>query len=249
MFPFFRLGPLLIQMPLLALLVGLWIGMSLVEYEAKRLKINPSNVGNMIFYSLLAGLIGARLGYALEFSALYSSNPLSLLALTPSTLSPSMGFVVGLITFVIFVQRKGLPIRPTLDAIAPGLALFMVFVGLAHIFSGDAYGAPTNVPWAIRLWNEYRHPSQFYETFLALTIFLVIRERFPKPEGAGINFLLTIALSSASRVFLEAFRGDSVFWAGGFREAQVIALIIMAISLYWMKKWMSTDSTESIKSH
>lgn len=248
MFPYLRLGIFLIQMHLLALLIGVYIGMSLTDREVTRLKMNPSTIGNMIFYSLLAGVIGARLGYALEFPALYSSSPFSLLALTPTTLSPFMGIAVGLITFVIFMQRKGLPLRPTLDALAPGLALFMVFVGLAHILNGDAYGAPTSVPWAIRLWNDYRHPSQFYETFTALIIFLVIRERFPKPEGAGINFLLTVALSSASRIFLEAFRGDSVFWPGGFREAQVVALIILAISLYWMRRWMNLDSATDTKS-
>lgn len=238
MFPLLRLGPLLIQMPLLALLVGLWGGMSLVEHEAKRLKLNPSIVSNLVLYSMIAGIIGARLGYALEFPTLYASKPLSLLALTPTTLSPSMGFVVGLITFVIFIQRRGLELRPTLDALASGLAFFMVAVGLSHILSGDAYGAPTGVPWAIRLWNEFRHPSQFYETFLALAVFLVVRERFPKPEGAGLNFLLTVALTAASRVFLEAFRGDSVFWPGGFRESQVIALMTLGVSFYWMRKWM-----------
>ncbi|MEW6240789.1 MAG: prolipoprotein diacylglyceryl transferase family protein [Chloroflexota bacterium] len=255
MFPYLRLGPFLLQMPLLTLLVGLWGGMSLVEREAKRSKLNASAIGNLIFYSLLAGLIGARLGYALEFPSLYLSNPLSpstllrtgLLALTPTTLSPSMGFLVGLITFVIFIQRKGLPLRPTLDSLAPGLALFMVFVGFAHILSGDAYGAPTDVPWAIRLWNEYRHPSQFYEAFLALLVFLVSLERFPKPEGAGLNFLLMVSLSSASRVFLESFRGDSVFWPGGLREAQVIALAIMAVSFYWRRKWMSFDPATGIE--
>ncbi len=250
MFPYLRLGPFILPMASLALLAGLWVGLPLIEREAVRLKINASTLSNLIFYGLLAGLIGARLGYALEFPAVYLSKPLSLLSLTPTTLSPSTGLAVGLIAFAVFVQRKAMPIRPTLDAIAPGLALFMAFVGLAHVLSGDAYGAPTSVPWAIRLWNDYRHPSQFYETFIALTIFLVIRERFPKPEGAGMNFLLTIAVSSASRVFLEAFRGDSVFGPGGFREAQVIALVIMAISLYWMWKCMkNANPTESIKSH
>ncbi len=242
MFPYFRLGPFLIQMPLLALLVGLWIGMSLVDRESKNLRLNPSRVGNIIFYSVVAGLIGARLGYALEFPAIYSSNPLSLLALSPSTLSPSGGFIVGLITIVIFIQRKELPLQPTLDALAPGLALFMVFVGLAHVLSGDAFGSPTTVPWAIRLWNEYRHPTQFYETFSALLIFLVIRERFPQPMGAGLNFLLTVALFSASRVFLEAFRGDSAIWLAGFRQAQVIGFFVLALSYYWMRKWMSLES-------
>src|SRR6266498_2360938 len=120
MFPYLRFGPFLLQMPLLALLVGLWIGVSLVERESTRLKLDLSTISNLIFYGLIAGLIGARLGYALEFPALYSSNPLSLLALTPTMLSPSMGLVVGLITFVIFMQRKTLPIHSTLDALVPG---------------------------------------------------------------------------------------------------------------------------------
>ena len=246
MFPYLRLGPFILPMASLALLTGLWLGLPLIEREAARLKINASILSNIIFYSLLAGVVGARLGYALEFSGAYLANPLSLLALTPTTLSPGAGLIVGLIAFVIFIQRKGLPVGTTLDAIAPGLALFMVFVGFAHILSGDAYGAPTSVPWAIRLWNEYRHPSQFYEIFIALTVFLVIRERFPKPVGAGLNFLLTVALSSASRVFLESFRGDSIFWSGGFRESQVIALVIMVVSFYWIRKWMNSNLTENI---
>lgn len=248
MLPFLRLGPFILPMASLAFLMGLWAGLPLIEREAVRLKLNATTFSNIIFYSLLAGLIGARLGYALEFPNVYLAKPLSLLALTPTTLSPFMGLAVGLIAFVIFIQRNQLPLRQTLDAIAPGLALFMVFVGFAHILSGDAFGAPTNVPWSIRLWNEYRHPSQFYETFLALIILLVIRERFPKPEGAGLNFLLTVILSSASRVFLEAFRGDSIFWLGGFRDAQLIALFIMAIGLYWMRMWMNSDPTPNANS-
>lgn len=242
MFPYFRLGPLLIQMPLLALLVGLWGGMKLLDNESKRLGLDPSRVSNLVIYSLLAGIVGARLGYAVQFPALYISKPLSLLALTPTTLLPAMGFLVGLITFWILIDPLKLPGRPTLDALALGLALFMVFVGLGHILGGDAYGAPTGVPWAIRLWNEYRHPSQFYETFMTLTVFLVIRERFPKPEGAGLNFLLTVALTAGARVFLEAFRGDSVFLPGGFREAQVVGLVILALSFYWIRKWRQLNS-------
>jgi prolipoprotein diacylglyceryltransferase len=244
MFPYLRLGSLLIQLPLLALLVGLWGGMILLEYESKRLKLNPSRVAKLVVISGIAGIVGARLGYALQFSALYISKPLSLLALTPTTLLPSMGLLVGLIVFWIFIDQQNLAVCPTLDALAPGLALFMVFVGIAHILSGDAYGAPTRVPWAIRLWNEYRHPSQFYETIIALMIFLVIRGRVPKPEGSGLNFLLMAALTAGARLFLEAFRGDSVFWPGGFREVQVIALVVMVICFYWMRRWMRSDPTQ-----
>lgn len=241
MFPYLRFGPLLIQMPLLALLVGLWGGISLVEQEAKRLKLNPSPIVKLLLYTLLAGILGARIGYALNFRGPYISQPLSLFALTPTTLSPSAGFVIGFVAFVIMFQYKELAVKQTLDALAPGLAFFMLFIGFAHLLSGDAYGAPTRVPWAIRLWNEYRHPSQLYETFLALAIFLLIRRRLLKPEGNGVNFLLSVSLTAASRVFLEAFRGDSVILPGGFREVQVLALVWMGIGFYWMRRWMDVD--------
>ena len=240
MFSYLRLGPLLVQMPLLALLAGLWGGISLVEQEAKRLKLDPAPVINLVLYTLIAGILGARIGYALSFRGLYLSQPLSLFALTPTTLSPSAGLVIGFVTCVIIFQYKELAVKSTLDTLAPGLAFFMLFVGLAHILSGDAYGAPAKLPWAIRLWNENRHPSQFYETLLALVVFLVIYRRFPKPEGKGVNFVLSISLSAAARLFLEAFRGDSVILPGGFREAQVFALILMVVGWYWMRRW--TDS-------
>ena len=119
----------------------------------------------------------------------------------------------------------------------------MVTAGISHILNGDAYGAPTTVPWAIRLWNENRHPSQFYETFMALMIFVVVWRRLPNPEASGVNFLLAIVLTAASRLFLEAFRGDSVFLPGGFREAQLIALLVMTAGFYWMKRWMLEGKT------
>ncbi len=242
MFPYLRLGPFLVQSSSLALLAGVWAGISLAEREAVRLKINSSTLSNIIFYGLMAGLVGARLGHALEFPGIYLASPLSLLALTPTTLSPSIGLLIGVITTSILIQRQKLPARPTLDALAPGLALFMVSMGIANILSGDAYGAPATVPWAIKLWNEYRHPSQAYEILSALIIFFVTWKRLPQPSGSGLNFVLVIFLSAAARVFLEAFRGDSVTWPGGFRAAQVIALVIMVISFYWMRKWMNLDS-------
>ena len=61
MFPYLRLGPFIIPMASLALLAGLWVGLPLIEREAVRLKINASTLSNVIFSSLLAGLVGARL--------------------------------------------------------------------------------------------------------------------------------------------------------------------------------------------
>lgn len=62
----------------------------------------------------------------------------------------------------------------------------------------------------------------------------------------GLNFLLVVALSAGARVFLEAFRGDSLIWAGGFRAAQVVGLAVLAGSLWLMRSW-SRPQTKALE--
>ena len=238
MFPFIRLGPFLLQLPGLALLLGIWIGSSLAEKEAARLRLNVTAVYNLIFFGLIAGVVGARLAYAARYLSAYLANPLGLLALTPATLSPNAGLVIGLAVAALYGRCHGLRLRPTLDALAPGLAAFMVALGVAHIMSGDAFGAPAQLPWSIYLWDDYRHPSQIYETLTALVVFAVAWKRPLGQPGDGVNFLLVVALSAATRVLLEAFRGDSVIWSGGFRGAQVVGVVVLAAALWLMKAWV-----------
>ena len=237
MLPFLRLGPFLLQLPGLALLAGVWVGSSLADKEATRLKLKPGAISNLIFYALVAGVVGARLGYAARYISTYLANPLGLLTLTPATLLPLAGIVTGVAVAVLFGRHKRLPLRPTLDALAPGLAAFLVGHGMANILSGDAFGSPTTVPWAIFLWDENRHPSQIYETLAALLVFAVEWKQPLGRPGAGVNFLLVVALSAAARVFLEAFRGDSLIWPGGFRAAQVVGLVVLALSWRLMQLW------------
>ncbi len=186
---------------------------------------------------MIAGVISARLAYAARYLGAYLANPLGLLALTPATLSQNAGLDIGLAVAALYGRQHGLRLRPTLDALAPGLAAFMVTLGVAHILSGDAFGAPTRLPWSVYLWDDHRHPSQIYETVVTLVVFAAAWKRPLGQPDDGINFLLVVALSAAARVFLEAFRGDSVIWPGGFRAAQVVGLLVLAAALWLMKAW------------
>lgn len=243
MLPFIQLGPFTLQAPGLALLIGVWLGLSLSEKEAIKLKIDPNQIYNLIFYGLVAGVVGARLGYALQYPRAYLDSPWSLVALTPNTLAPEIGLLFAILFALIYGKRKKMLLRPTLDALAPGLAAFMVSLGIAHLMSGDAFGAPTKLPWAIYLWEDYRHPSQVYETLATMIIFLVVWRRPLDRSGKGVNFLWVVVLSTVARIFLEAFRGDSIIWVGGFRAAQVIGVVVLAASLWLMRGWSQSAST------
>ncbi len=231
MYPILQIGPLAIQLPGLLLLAGLWIGTQLAERETARYKLDPGLISNMIFIALAAGIVGARLGYALKYFDLYLSEPLNLLALNPNTLSAMEGIVVGLIAAMIYAQRKGLSLLPTLDTLAPGAAVFAIFVALAHLSSGDAFGAPTTVPWAIELWGADRHPSQIYELLFAVGVTLVILQVRKTRSFPGFIFTLFVALTAISRLFLEGFRGDSSIVFGSIRSAQLISFVVMIFAL------------------
>lgn len=231
MLPILQVGPLAIQLPGLLLLAGVWVATALIERSAPRFKLSPALVSNMIFYALIAGLLGARLGYVLHYLDAYIANPLGVLALNPNTLSLPEGLLTGVLVAVIYGQRKGLPLWPTLDAITPGLAVFMLALGLAHLSSGDAFGAPTNVPWALRLWGAERHPAQVYEILAAAAILLIVLRSQRERMTAGVHALDFVALTAAARLFLEAFRGDSVLILGGLRQAQLVSLLILLAAL------------------
>jgi phosphatidylglycerol:prolipoprotein diacylglycerol transferase len=247
MLPYLRLGPFLLQTAGLALLVGVWLGLSLSERSARSLEIQPEIIYNLGFYGLLSGLVGARLVYAVRYLNAYLSNPVSLFSLNPNTLAPTDGLLVGILVAGVYGWRKGLKLRPTLDALAPGLAIFLVAFGVSHLLSGEAFGAPTNLPWSVYLWNQYRHPSQVYEIMTALGVLLVVWRQPLGHPGAGLNFTLVVALSAAARVFLEAFRGDSLIWSGGFRAPQVVGLLVLLAALGLMKVWSNPEAAIEIE--
>ncbi len=221
MLPFIRLGPFLLQVPELTLVLGVFLGASLAEKEAKKLRLKAELVNNLIYYGFFATIVGARLAYALKYLDAYLSDPLALFALSTTTLAINEGLLIGFGVSILYGIRKKLTLRPTLDGLAPGLAAFMIFLALSHFFAGTAYGSPTKMPWAIHLWDEYRHPTQIYELLAAILIFSLAYKHAFGNRTPGMNFILTVALFAGSRIFLEAFRGDSFVFAGPFSGALV----------------------------
>lgn len=231
MLPVLQVGPLAIHLPGLLLLAGVWLGFSLAEKQAARLKLRADVLGNMLFLGLVAGLLSARLWYALRYLGIYLQNPSSLLALNATTLAPAEGALTGLLAALAYGQRKGLPLWRTLDALAPGLAAFWVALGFSHLASGDAFGAPAELPWAIELWGARRHPSQIYEILLAGLVLAAVLKARLRSYYPGFLFLTWVALAAGSRLLQEGFRGDSAIVLGMVRLAQLVSLALVLAAM------------------
>jgi phosphatidylglycerol:prolipoprotein diacylglycerol transferase len=238
MLPTFQIGPVSIQTPGIVIILSLWIGLSLAERQAPKHHINPDNLYNLVFITLISSIIGARLVYLARYPSAFSSHPLSLISLNPGLLDFWGGFGFGFVAAVIYAQRIRPSLWPILDSLTPIFALLAIGAGLAHLASGDAFGAPTHVPWGIELWGTTRQPSQLYESLAAVSIAFIVwpGSWLMRDKPAGSIFLSFIALSAGARLFLEAFRGDSLVFGNKLRGSQIIAWLILALSLWLLGK-------------
>ncbi len=236
MFPILQIGPLAIQTPGLAILLGLWIGLTVAERYASENEVNPDKLYNLTLVALIFGIGGARLIYAARFPAAFSANPASLVSLNPGLLDLTGGIFTGLIAALVYGQRNKLPFWRTLDALTPALAVAGFAIGLSHLAAGTAYGAPTDLPWGIPLWGANRHPSQAYNMVAAMFILALVWPARPwlvsLRKTPGSSFLVFMALTAGAQLFLEAFRGDSAILPNGIRVAQIISWIVLAASLW-----------------
>lgn len=236
MMPYLNLLGVAIAFPPLVIIAGIWLGASLTERHASKFKLPADLFYNLLFITLAAFALGGRLGYAVQHPSAFVEDPISLLSRNFGLFDPLSGVVIALLAAAIYGQRKHISLLPTLDAITPLLAVFMVALPLANLASGSAYGAPSSLPWAIDLWGETRHPVQIYEALGAGAILYALwpgKYRLTKP---GMYFFTFIGYSAFARLFFEGFRGSSAVTFLNLRVAQIAALAVLAAVLWQVNR-------------
>jgi phosphatidylglycerol---prolipoprotein diacylglyceryl transferase len=247
MLPIFNLGPLAIPVPAIVLLAGVWLCIYLAEKYAPLFGLSTSKISSLIILMLVSGLIGARLAYVIRFPEAFFQNAIDIISRSPGLLDPYGGIALAVIAGLIYGQKKGLPLWRTLDTLTPGLAALAICIGIAHLASGDVFGMPTQIPWRVYLWGEYRHPTQIYEIILFSMLFIYIVFNTNKWRAAkpGMLFLVFLASSAAIYLIVEAFRGDSLLYLETYRTVQLIAWIVLASSLWGIRDRIQEQAESS----
>jgi phosphatidylglycerol:prolipoprotein diacylglycerol transferase len=213
---------------MILLVAAAWIGLSLAEKRAERHGISKDNLNNITFYGLIAFIIGGRISFVLQNIPAFIKSPLGIISINPDIFDPFGAITAAFIVALVYGQRNKLLFWNTLDALTPLFAILSMGLGLTHLAAGTAFGKETDLPWGINLWNATRHPTQIYETLASLLTFSLLWFKKQNPH-AGILFLTFAALTAASQLFIQAFRGDSVLILGNIHREQVAAWIVLAI--------------------
>jgi len=240
MLPIARLFGLAIQTPLLATMLGFALASSLAGREAARRGLDGNALVNALYYGLLAGVIGARIGYVLLNLPAYERDPLGALALNPTALLYWAGWPAAIGVAACYLWQRRLLDRQVLDVLAPAAVVFTMGLAIGDFLSGSAFGTPSTLGWAVNLWNVSRHPVQLYE-FLALVVILVTLMAVPRMLPGvlldGGLALLAVALYALARVFVDGFRAD-VPLVLSLRVTQVAGVLIAVTALWLLREWL-----------
>ena len=178
---------------LAGIFVGYWYLLRLLKEPGAPLARRHAD--DLVFYAALGIIIGGRLGYVLFYNlAYYLQHPVDILKLWDGGMS-FHGGVIGTTLGILYLARKEkLPWLRIHDYVACCVPFGLFFGRLANFVNHELWGAPTNVPWAVRfpeliatgetILGPPRHPSQLYEAGLeGLVLFAILWWMFRKTDA------------------------------------------------------------------
>lgn len=246
------LGPLQIYWYSIFVFIGLTVGCSIIYFEAKKRDIDENFLINLIFNSIIIGLIGARAYYVLFNLNYYLSNPLEILAVWNGGLAIHGGIFAGLIFVIIYCKKHKVNILKMLDIIVLGLIIGQSIGRWGNFFNSEAYGAITTVenlksqgiPMFIidgmYILGEYRQPAFFYESVWCLCGFLAMliikKSKYLRIGQLSGFYLIWYGIS---RFLIEGIRTDSLM-LGSIKMAQIVSILFIIsgiiLFIYNLKK-------------
>lgn len=243
MYPLIELGPLRLSSGGLLLLAAVWLWLWRFELLA-RLRHGDELAAHASACALpaLAGAaLGGRLWYGLLSLDLYGDTPALFWALRLADIAWPGALLGGAAAGWLWAARRGADRAALADAAALALPLPIAVASLGLLLSGEAFGAPTDLPWAVPLFGAKRHPTQLYYAGAALLTawLLAAVERRAAQRGqvlpAGSYVALFAVAHGLTLLLVETVRADSLTLAGGVRAAQVFGLAIALAGLWRLR--------------
>ena len=236
---FISIGNLQIKWYSICLLIGMGIGSILVLKEFNKKGLNKDQAIDIIFYSLLLGIIGARIYYVIFNWSYYSKYPLEIGMVWNGGLAIHGGLIAGLLFLLFISKKKNINILLLLDCIVVGLIIAQSIGRWGNFFNGEAYGRVVSLSFLKSLHlpkfiidgmyinNEYREPTFLYESIASLIGFIVliiIRKKNNLKIGQLTGLYLT--WYGIERLIIESFRSDSLMLSS-LKIAQIISIIFI----------------------
>jgi phosphatidylglycerol:prolipoprotein diacylglycerol transferase len=251
------------------IMLGVVAASLLARAEAKRRGLDPEIIWDMLFWLVIAGIVGARIWHILTpppsmiaqgiTTQYYLTHPLAMIDIRNGGLGIPGAVLGGVLALWVYTRRKKLKIAIWLDVMAPGLALAQAIGRWGNFFNQELYGAPTNLPWKLFIDpvhrlpgfqdTAYYHPLFLYEMLWNLAnmaILLWLSRRFADRLKSGDIFLGYLVIYPIGRFLLDFLRLDASRLAGinaNQTLSAIVAVVAMGVLIWRHRSSRSTKPT------
>ena len=228
------------------ILIGLLVGESLV----KKNKLDLNLYWGSSLWTIVGGVVGARVFHVLEHWDLYVGNPITMLFIHNGGLRIYGGILGGVLCMLLYFKLKKQKFIDYLDVSAVVIALGQGIGRWGNFVNKEILGLPTNLPWGMYVPPSYRptqfinndifHPIFLYESLLDIMLFFTLlllyrrktvlqksgEKQKPMYSLKGFFTLAYITGYGAIRFSIEFIRLET--WTiNGINVAQVISLLFV----------------------
>jgi prolipoprotein diacylglyceryl transferase len=243
-----HIGPLQLRAYGLMIAIGVIVA---VRLWGKRLTLigvgGPDDASGIAVWAVPAGVIGARLYHVATEWDRFSDRPEDILKIWKGGLGIPGGILLGVIVGVWYARRRGLPLAPTLWAVAPALPLAQAIGRWGNWWNQELFGRPTGLPWGLEVDPDkvaaagyapgtLFHPTFLYESLwnLALTVVLIVVGRRIMDVRPGRLLAGYVIGYGVGRFWVEGLRIDPSKEGGGLRLNQWMAIVLVVGGLVYL---------------
>lgn len=241
MFPLLPIGPFRLSSGGLLLLLGVIVASSALGRIARRQGGDGlSAQAERCFYPVMLGaIIGARLYYGLFNLDMYGRQPSLFWALRVSDLAWPGALLGGTVMAIVWCRLRQFELLALADSVALALPIGESIASFGLLLSGEAFGTPTSLPWAISLFGAWRHPVQVYYALLELLNFAILWRLARQDLPAGTLMAGYCILEGLTMLLVEVLRADALLLPGGLRAAQVFGLGLLLFGIAWLRRTLT----------
>lgn len=227
----------------LCILLGVIVAYILITREGKKQGLPKEFISDLIFYTLIIGILGARVYYCVFNLDYYLANPSEILKIYNGGLAIHGGVIAGFIFVYFYTKKKNVSFIKILDIVAPAVIIAQSFGRWGNFFNQEAHGGITtyqnlknmHIPEFIingmHIEGKYYYPTFFFESIWCLIGFIILMiARKNKNLRKGFQIGFYFIWYGIGRFFIEAFRTDSLMFFG-LKIAQIVSLIGIIIGI------------------
>ncbi len=241
----FKVGFLEIKFYGIVYALGFILTYYFLNKNRKKLGVTREQADNLIIFSVLGLIVGARLAYFLFHNPIILiEDPLELFRIWHGGMSFFGGLAGSFIVAFFYLRSQNLKFFCFGDIVVIPATIALIFGRIANFVNNELVGTVSNVPWCVvfpKFDNLCRHPYQLYASFshLLLLIILIITATTKRKKNLknGVVFSTFFIFYGLFRLITDFFREDPHYaYLTTSQYASIILVIIGLCILLKLKK-------------